>query len=123
MGCSRIPADLAHVVRPHVRAQRGGQQLRAQADAEDGNVALQRFLDGGDLGGQMRKVIRLVHVHRAAEHDEAVVAADVRLLLRLAREIDVADAEAVPAQHGVEQSEGFAGGVLEDEELAHRCGN
>ena len=46
-----IPADLAHVVGPHVGAERRGQQLRAQTDAEDGNAAGQRILDGGDFGG------------------------------------------------------------------------
>ena len=38
----------------------------------------------------------------------------------LAREIEVADAEAVAAEHRVEQAQGFAGRVLEDEQLAHR---
>ncbi len=50
-GMQSVPANLAHIVRPHVGAQRRGQQLRAQADSEDGNAARQRVLDGRDLGG------------------------------------------------------------------------
>ncbi len=69
----------------------------------------------------MREAIRLVHVHRAAEHDQAVVAADIGLQLGLAGEIDVANAKAVTAQQRVEQPQRFAGGVLEDEQLAHRA--
>ena len=36
----RIPADLAHGVRQHRRAERCGEKLRAEADAEDGDIEL-----------------------------------------------------------------------------------
>src|SRR3954465_7767808 len=67
----------------------------------------------------MRKAIRLVHVHRTAENDQAVVAAHVRLQPGLAREVDVADAEAMATQQRIEQSQRLSRGVLEDEQLAH----
>ena len=70
----------------------------------------------------MRVAIRLIDVHRAAQHDEAVVAADVGPLIRLARKVDVTNAEAGAPEHRVEHAQRFAGGVLKDEELAHAVG-
>src|SRR6185295_5996694 len=67
----------------------------------------------------MGEAIRLVDVHGAAEHDEAVVTADVGPLIRLAREVDVTNAEAGAPEHRVEDAQWFAGGVLKDEQLAH----
>jgi hypothetical protein len=37
-------------VRPDVGAERGGQELRAEADPEDRNAERERFPDRGDLG-------------------------------------------------------------------------
>ena len=51
--------------------------------------------------------VALVHVHRSAEHHETVVAAHVRLGMRLAAEIHVADAEAGFAEQRVEVAERF----------------
>jgi hypothetical protein len=44
-----IPADLADVVRSHAGTERRGQQLRAEADAQDRNAPREGFLDRGDL--------------------------------------------------------------------------
>src|SRR3954462_9883246 len=52
-GMQAIPADLAHGVGPHVGAERGGEQLRAETDPEDRNVELQCLRDRRDLRGQM----------------------------------------------------------------------
>jgi hypothetical protein len=114
-----VPADLAHIVRPHTGAERRGQKLRAEADAEDRDVEPQRFPDRRDLGGQVRVFVGLVHVHGPAQHDQSVVAAHVRLLRRIAREVDVANPESRFSEHRIQQAERFAGRVLEDEELAH----
>lgn len=67
----------------------------------------------------MRKLLRLVDVHRSAEHDETVVTADIGLLIGLPRKIDVANAKSGAAEHRVEYAQRFAGGMLKDEELAH----
>ncbi len=67
----------------------------------------------------MRELLYLIDVHRPAEHDEAVVAADVGPLIGLTRKIDVTDAEPRAAEHRVEHAQRFTGGVLEDEEFAH----
>src|SRR5690606_33560215 len=68
---------------------------------------------------QIRIDIRLVDVHRSAEHDQAVVAANVRYGVRLAREVDVAHAKARPAQERIERPERLAGGLRNDEQVAH----
>ena len=107
-----VPADLRHRVGMHVRAHRGGQQLRAEADAEHGLVRVHGLADHRHLGEQVGVQLGLVDVHRSAEHDDAVVTPRVRFGLRLAAEVDVADTEAAVAQQRIEVSEGLGGDVL-----------
>jgi len=118
-GMQAIPADLTHIVGPHGGAQRRGKKLRAEADPQNRYTSRQGFLDGGDLDGQVREALGFIDVHGPAEHDEAVVSAHVRPLIRLARKVDVTNAESGPSEHGIEDAEGFAGRMLEDQELAH----
>ncbi len=88
-----VPADLGHVVRSHVAAHRRREQLRAQADSQHRLARGDRLADHRHFRAQVRVLRDLVDVHRPAEHDEPVVAAHVRLGVRLATEVHVADAE------------------------------
>ena len=64
--------------------------------------------------------MRLVFdVHRSAEHDQPAIAVDVGLRVRLAVEIDEADAMATPADQRIKRAERFGGDVLEDENAGH----
>lgn len=114
-----VPADLRHGVGMHVTAHRLRQQLATEADAEYRLLCQYCSTNDVDFGREVRKLLDLVHVHRAAQHHQAVVAADVGLGMRLAAEIDVADPEAGVAQQRVEVAEGFRRDVLEDEQFAH----
>src|SRR4051794_25278650 len=67
----------------------------------------------------MREALRLVHIHRPAEHHQALVAADVGPQLGLARKIHVTYAEAALTEQRIEQAQRFTGRMLENQELAH----
>ena len=122
LGAQPIPADLGNRVRVHGGAHRGRQQLRAETHAEHGLAALHGFPYDVDFGSQVRVMLGLVDVHRTTEHDQAVVARYVRPRMRVAAEVDVADADARPAQQGIEVAQGLGSHVLQDEDLAHRDG-
>ena len=65
----RGEADLLPLPRPHRSAERAGQELGAQADAEDRDLAADRLGQPRALAGQSRVEIDLVDVHRPAhEH-------------------------------------------------------
>ena len=63
--------------------------------------------------------VGLVDVHRPAQNDDAVVTPRVRLGVRFAAEVHVADAEAAIAQQRVEMTQRLGSDVLQDEDLAH----
>ena len=113
------PADLRLGRAADVTTERVRQQLRSEADAEHGTPVIEGVADHAQLVREMRKALGLVDVHRTAQDDQRVVAVDLRLRLRVPREVDVADPEAFAAEVRVEGSENFVGGVLEDEKLGH----
>ena len=114
-----VPADFGNGIRLHPSAHCRRQQLATEADAEHGLLRIHRLADELDLGLEVRELLHLVDVHRTAEHDEAVVPANVRLGLRFAAEIHVADAESRRTQQRIEVAERFGGDVLEDEQFRH----
>jgi methyl coenzyme M reductase subunit C len=97
--------------------------LRAQANAEHRFAGGDGLANRGHFHGEVRVMVYLVAVHRAAEHDQAVIAAEVGYGIRLAAEVLVADAKAGIAQQGVERAEYFVRNVLEDKQAMHGPGN
>ena len=100
-------------------SERLGDELRAEADAENRNAALDGLAHQADLGLEMRVLVDLVDVHRAAEKHEPAVAVEGRLGVRVAAEVHVADTEAGALEERVERAEDLVGDVLADEKLAH----
>src|SRR5262245_56360113 len=82
-----VPTDLGLLLPRHRRAEHVGQQLCAQADAEHGLALLESALDRDELGLQMRSPMLILDVHRAAEHDEAAIAVDGGLRVRVPLEV------------------------------------
>ena len=115
LGCGLhvVPADFLDRVGPHVGTERTCQQLRAQANAEHRFAGGDRLTNRGHFHGKVRVMVYLVAVHRAAEHDQAMIAAEVGYGIRLAAEVLVTNAKAGIAQQGVERAEYFVRDVLE----------
>jgi hypothetical protein len=67
----------------------------------------------------MWMVVHLVAVHRAAEYDQAVVAAEIRYRIGLSAEVLVADAKAGIPQQRVEGAEYFVRDVLKNKQAMH----
>src|SRR5579871_5218396 len=104
----RVVADLAAlvVVAEHSRAERAGQHLRAEADAEGGLGLGERRLEPVDLAPD--PVERVVRTHRAAEYDDPGVIGE-RLGQRLAK---ARPANVEPDVHGPEHRADPAGGRM-----------
>lgn len=116
-----VPADFLDRVGSDMGAERACQQLCAQTDAEYRLARRDRCTDSRDFNGQMRVVVHLVAVHRTAEHDQPMVAAEIRNRIRLSAEVLVADAKAGIPQQRVEGAEYFVRDVLENKQAMH-CG-
>ncbi len=114
-----VPANFGNGIRLHPSSHCRRQQLAAEADAEHGLLRIHRLADDLDFGLEVRELPRLVDIHWSAEHDEAVIPANVRLRVGLAAEIHVADAESGRTQQRIEVTERFGGDVLEDEQFRH----
>ena len=112
-----VPPDLRHRVRLHLPAHCRRQQLAAQADSKHWLAGEHRFADQRHFGAQVWKRTNLVDVHRATEHDEPVVPADIGLRAGIAFEVDVLDPAARLPQQRVEVAERFRRNVLENEKL------
>jgi hypothetical protein len=78
------------------RAEGMRQQLGAEADAQHRLPALQGRLDAAQLGAQVRALGLLLDVHRAAQHDQAVIALDRGRGLGITLEVDEAQPMAAP---------------------------
>ena len=115
----RVPADFRNLVSTHRRAQHMRQQLRAQADPEDRLALFEHAFDGDHLVAQVRALRMVFHVHRPTQHDQAAVAVDVELGVRMALEILEADPVPALADQRIERAQRFGGDVLEDEEARH----
>jgi hypothetical protein len=73
----RPPADLALLAGIDACAEHLGDQLRPEADAQDGPSGRDRLFDEGDLGAQEGVLVLLVGAHRAAEHDQTADPAEI----------------------------------------------
>lgn len=91
------------------------QQLRTEANAEYRLVLCQGALDRLEFGAQVWSPRLILDIHRAAQHDQAAVAVDVGLCVRVAFEVDETDAVAAPPDQGIQRAQRLGGNVLEDE--------
>ena len=74
VGLDHVPPHLVASRRPDARPGRAGDQLGAEADAEERHLAVDRVAEEGGLVGEPRMLRVLVGMHRAAEHHDRVVA-------------------------------------------------
>jgi hypothetical protein len=108
----REHADLRLGAGVHARAERGGEQLRAEAHAPHRHVALDGLAEEALLAGKPRVAVVLVRAHRAAHHDDAGEVAPVRQ--GVARvQLDPHQVEASRAQLVLERRRRLAGDVLQ----------
>jgi hypothetical protein len=106
----------------HRRAEHMRQQLRTKADPEHRPPQPQRALDGTQLGQQVRAVLAVLHIHRAAQHHQPAVALHLGLRLRIALEIDEADPMPARPDQRIQRAERLGGDVLEDQQAGHAEG-
>lgn len=118
-GVQAVPANFGNGIRLYPSPHRCRQQLATEADAQHGLLRVHRLADELDFGLEVRELLHLVDIHRSTEHDEAVIPPNVRLGLRFAAEIHVADADSRRTQQRIEVAERFGGDVLEDEQFRH----
>src|SRR5881394_1840184 len=95
------------------------QQLRAQANAQDRLALTQRGFDRQQFGLEMRVSVLVLHIHRAAEHNQAVITLDVGLRLGMTLEIVEANAMAARSDAGVQCAQRLRGHMLEDHQTRH----
>ncbi len=88
-----VPADFLLRVSINRGAERLGDQLRAEANAQHRHLPAHRLFDQFQFGHQMRQLIGVVDAHRSAQHDQPVITVQARLGVRVAREINVANAK------------------------------
>ncbi len=86
------------------------------------HLAGQRLADQFHLGGQMRVVAVVPGAHRSAEQHQALIAVQIRAGVRLAAEVDVADAETRLFQCRIEGSEDLERDMLADQDPGHGSG-
>ncbi len=114
-----VPADLLYRVRAHRCAQRLGDKLRTEADAEGRDAPLDRISNHAHLGLEVGVGVGLIDAHRSAEDREPVVAVQARLRVCAAAEVHVAIPEPVAPQQRIQCPEDLPGHVLKDEKLRH----
>ena len=97
-----------------------GQQLRAETDAEHRFALLQHALDAAQFGDQVWATGLVRHIHRAAEHHQALVAIDIGLGVWFAFEIDEANTMAARSDQRVQRSQRFGSDMLKHQNARHR---
>ena len=105
----------------HARAERRGQQLHAEADAEERAPGLDRLADQPLLGAEPGMLGVVAGAHRPAHRQHRVELAPVGQRLALV-ELDRDRLDPALAHHLREDARVLAGDVLEDED-AHRLGS
>ena len=118
-GSNGIPADFPVRSVLYPRTQNVCEQLAAEADPEDGHVALECLLYAAHFGVQMGMAAAVVDIHGSTEYDQCVVAIDGWRRFRIAREIDKAYAVAAASNQGVERAQGLRGNMLENQYSGH----
>lgn len=108
------PANFFLCSRSDRGAQFGGNDLRPQTNAEHWNLQLQSASHQSHLGENMGVGCGLPDVHGSSEKDQARIAVELGLFVRITTEIHVAHAEALRPNHGIQRSQKFMGDVLAD---------
>jgi hypothetical protein len=115
-----VPADLLAARRAHRRAEGRGQQLRAQADAQDGAAGVDGLPDQPLLRGQGGMLRLVVDAHRAAHDDQAGGVAEPLGHGATLVDADEHGLDLARGERGGDQARAFGGRVLQDEDpLAH----
>ena len=115
-----MPADLRARGRADARADRTRDQLRAEADAEQRHLAVDRLADEVGLVGEPRVLAVLVGVHRAAEHHDRVVVFRSVEGRGVVRDADAVEPVAALLDDVLEQPAATRrGGLVDDREDAH----
>jgi hypothetical protein len=102
-----------------------GEELGAEADAEDGAVGGDGALEEGDFLGE-EGVIGFADVgdaHRAAEDDQGADFVEVGGDFVAGVEFALVEFDAVIAKDGDDSAGAFVGDVLEDDDVAHWWGS
>jgi hypothetical protein len=116
----RQPADLLDRVARHVGPERLGEQLTAQAVAEDGDIAGEGVADQVERAGDPRQVV--VHAHRSAHEDEAGKARRVGGHGVAGVDPDQPPVDPAFVEEAAEVTGAFGGGVAEDDDGFHGVG-
>ena len=113
-------ADFRRPLRPAGAAQRIGQQLVAQAQAEIGPPEfVDPGADGALFGDQPRVRVHVPYIHRSAHHPQGIEIGERRNGLALI-ELDGFPLDAVLSQEFAQHAGMFAVDVLEDEKAHGR---
>ena len=113
-------ADLGLGHRLHPAAERIGEELMAEADAEERHAPGHRLADDGLLVGEPGVGVLLEDIHRPAHGDEPVIAVERRNRLALV-ELHRVPGDAVGAHEVAEDAGMLDLDVLEHEELHRRA--
>src|ERR1017187_4610187 len=113
-----IPADLLDGIPPHRGPHRAGDQLRPQADAEDGLATCDRLADERHLLAQEGQIV--VDRHGAAYEDERVIPPDIRRRRARLVEVGVVHFDAAQPKGRLYQAQAFEGYVAESQHAHER---
>jgi hypothetical protein len=103
----------------YLSTQGVSQELRPEAYAQHGYFPLQGFFYTAHFQVQMGVFVTLVRHLRAAQDDQRVVAADIRLCFGMAMKVDVTDAVSAVPKHGIQGAEWLSRHVLKDQYFCH----
>ena len=115
----RVPADFLLLAAAHGGTQRGGQQLAAQADAQDRPFVLEGLIDEAHGVHQEGVAVEFVHAHGAAQDDESGGVSDVLGDGFAGEGAHVLGFQSVALQHLGDDAQVFALDVLQDLDLGH----
>ena len=116
-----MPSDfLAVGIAIDLCAERGRENLRAQAYAEHRQIRFHRVLDQAHLVAQPRIAVGLINAHRSAHHDQTARAFHVR-----GHRLAVVNAHVLPGERGAFERVGDVAEILDrvmlqDVNLRHR---
>ena len=105
----------------HARAERSGDELTPQAEAEQRTARRDALLEPLELAIDERVLVVLVDADRPAEHDEKIGREDVDGVELGRRHVDVGNGVAALCEQGREQPQIFERNVAESERGRHRC--
>src|SRR5581483_7173123 len=113
-----LEPDLSDRPADHLDPARSGKDLRAEADPQVGHAGVHRRPSVGTDLGQVRVLVDLVHVHRAAERHHARYLIEGRKR-RVGGEVHRPDVEPGPDQRPRRQTEGLVAIVADEQDRLH----